>query len=115
MTGLLFLVTILLAPLVAIIPSEAAVPALVLVGFLMMQQVKDISWDDAEIAIPAFLTIVLMPFTYSITVGIGAGFITYAFIKVVKGKAGEVHPLLWLVAALFVVYFAIDPITDLLT
>ena len=56
-----------------------------------------------------------MPFTYSITVGIGAGFITYVFIKVVKGKAAEVHPLLWVVAALFIVYFAIDPITDLLT
>ena len=97
------------------IPSEAAVPALVLVGFLMMQQVKDIDWDDVEIAIPAFLTIVLMPFTYSITVGIGAGFIAYAFIKLVRGKAGEVHALLWVVAALFVVYFAIDPITDLLT
>ncbi len=114
-TGVLFLVTILLAPLVEVIPSEAAVPALVLVGFLMMQQVKNISWDDAEIAIPAFLTIVLMPFTYSITVGIGAGFIAYVLIKVVKGKAAEVHPLLWLVAGLFVAYFAIDPITDLLT
>ena len=76
-TGLLFLVSIFFAPLVRVIPSEAAVPALVLVGFLMMQQVKGISWDDAEIAIPAFLTIVLMPFTYSITVGIGAGFVAY--------------------------------------
>ena len=112
---MLFLITILLAPLVAVIPSEAAVPALVLVGFLMMQQVKDIDWDDVEIALPAFLTIVLMPFTYSITVGIGAGFIAYVFIKVVKGKVAEVHPLLWVVAVLFVVYFAIDPITDLLT
>jgi AGZA family xanthine/uracil permease-like MFS transporter len=114
-TGALFLVTILLAPLVAVIPSEAAVPALVLVGFLMMQQVKDIDWTDIGIAIPAFLTIVLMPFTYSITVGIGAGFIAYAFIKLVRGKASEVHLLLWVVAALFVVYFAIDPVTDLLT
>ena len=80
-TGLLFLLSIFLAPLVGIIPNEAAVPALVLVGFLMMQQVKDIDWDDLEIAIPAFLTIVLMPFTYSITVGIGAGFVTYVLIK----------------------------------
>ena len=93
------------------IPSEAAVPALVLVGFLMMQQVKGIDWDDLEIAIPAFLTIVLMPFTYSITVGIGAGFLTYVFIKLVRGKAGQVHPLLWVISALFVVYFAIDPLT----
>ena len=74
------------------IPSEAAVPALVLVGFLMMQQVKEIDWDDLEIAIPAFLTIVLMPFTYSITVGIGAGFIAYVLIKVVLGKAGAGAP-----------------------
>jgi AGZA family xanthine/uracil permease-like MFS transporter len=114
-TGLLFLVTIFLSPLVAMIPSEAAVPALVLVGFLMMQQITGISWDDPEIAIPAFLTIVLMPFTYSITVGIGAGFVTYAVLKVVRGKARELHPLLWVVAGLFVVYFAIDPITRWLT
>jgi AGZA family xanthine/uracil permease-like MFS transporter len=114
-TGILFLFTILLSPLVALIPSEAAVPALVLVGFLMMQQVRDIEWLDLEVAIPAFLTIVLMPFTYSITVGIGAGFITYVFIKLVVGKAALVHPLLWFVAAAFVVYFAIGPVTDLLT
>lgn len=114
-TGLLFLVTIFLSPLVAMIPSEAAVPALVLVGFLMMQQITGIDWTDLEIAIPAFLTIVLMPFTYSISVGIGAGFVAYVFLKVVRGKARELHPLLWGVAALFVVYFAIDPITRWLT
>ncbi|GAA1156458.1 NCS2 family permease [Nocardioides aquiterrae] len=114
-TGVLFLLAIFLAPLVAIIPSEAAVPALVLVGFLMMQQVKGIDWDDLEIAIPAFLTIVLMPFTYSITVGIGAGFIAYVFIKLVRGKVAAIHPLMWVVAALFVVYFFINPITSWLT
>ena len=96
-------------------PTEAAVPALVLVGFLMMQQVRGIDWDDLEIAIPAFLTIVLMPFTYSISVGIGAGFLAYVLIKVVRGKAGEVHPLMWVIAALFVLYFAIHPITDWLS
>jgi AGZA family xanthine/uracil permease-like MFS transporter len=84
-TGLLFLVSIFAAPLVDMIPSEAAVPALVLVGFLMMQQIKGIDFDDMEIAIPAFLTIVLMPFTYSITAGIGAGFISYVVIKSVRG------------------------------
>ncbi|GAB4012356.1 NCS2 family permease [Nocardioides ultimimeridianus] len=114
-TGVLFLLAMPFAALVDVIPSEAAVPALVLVGFLMMQQVKGISWDDLEIAIPAFLTIVLMPFTYSITTGIGAGFVAYVLIKVVKGKARELHPLLCVVAALFVVYFAIHPITDWLT
>ena len=114
-TGVLFLLAIFLAPLVAIIPSEAAVPALVLVGFLMMQQVKGIDWDDLEIAIPAFLTIVLMPFTYSITAGIGAGFITYVFIKIVRGKVASLHPLMWVVSALFLVYFCINPITSWLT
>lgn len=114
-TGLLFLLSIFAAPLVALIPSEAAVPALVLVGFLMMQQVKGIDWDDVDIAIPAFLTIVLMPFTYSITVGIGAGFLAYTLIKLVRGKVGELHPLMWVVAALFVLYFAIDPLTRWLT
>jgi len=114
-TGALFLLAILFTPLVKIIPSEAAVPALVLVGFLMMQQVKGIDWDDLEIAIPAFLTIVLMPFTYSITVGIGAGFLAYTLIKVVLGKASQIHPLLWVVSGLFVLYFAIDPLTRWLT
>ena len=114
-TGVLFLFSIFLAPLVKVIPSEAAVPALVLVGFLMMQQVKGIDWDDLEIAIPAFLTIVLMPFTYSITVGIGAGFLAYVLIKLVRGKVAGIHPLMWVISVLFVLYFAIHPLTELLT
>ena len=114
-TGALFLLAMFFAPVVNIIPSEAAVPALVLVGFLMMQQVRGIDWDDLEIGIPAFLTIVLMPFTYSISVGIGAGFIAYVVIKLVRGKVAHIHPLMWIVAALFVAYFAIHPLTAWLT
>ena len=113
-TGVLFLLATFLAPVVAIVPYEAATPALVVVGFLMMMQVRGIDWDDMEIAIPAFLTIVLMPFTYSITVGIGAGFVTYVLIKAVRGKSAQVHPLLWVVAGLFVVYFALNPLEQLL-
>ncbi|MEU8361344.1 NCS2 family permease [Nonomuraea sp. NPDC048882] len=113
-TGLLFLVAIFFAPLVQVVPYEAAAPALVLVGFMMMTAVRDIDWNDFEIAIPAFLTVVLMPFTYSISNGIGAGFITYVLIKVVRGKAREIHPLLWGVAFLFALYFAIGPIRALL-
>ena len=113
-TGLLFLLATVFSPLVAVIPNEAATPALVVVGFLMMQQVKDIAWDDVDIALPAFLTIVLMPFTYSISVGIGAGFVAYTLIKVVRGRAAAVHPLLWVVTALFVVYFLIEPVKRLL-
>jgi adenine/guanine/hypoxanthine permease len=114
-TGVCFLLATFLAPVVEIIPYEAATPALILVGFLMMMQVSGIEWNDVEIAIPAFLTIVLMPFTYSITAGIGAGFLTYAFIKLVRGKSRDVHPLLWVVAVLFVAYFAIEPIDQLLS
>ena len=113
-TGVLFLLATFLAPIVAIIPYEAATPALVVVGFLMMLQVRSIDWDDVEIALPAFLTIILMPFAFSITVGIGAGFVSYVVIKAVRGKVADVHPLLWLVAALFVLYFGIDPLEQLL-
>nr|WP_153337176.1 NCS2 family permease [Nocardioides ochotonae] len=114
-TGLLFLLATFFTPVVQAIPAEAAVPALVLVGFLMMQQVTGIEWNDVEIAIPAFLTVVLMPFTYSISVGIGAGFLSYVLIKVVVGKARQVRPLLWIIAALFGIYFGIEPITAWLT
>jgi AGZA family xanthine/uracil permease-like MFS transporter len=71
----------------------------------MMAGIKNIDWSDYDIAIPAFLTIIIMPFTYSISNGIGAGMISYALIKLVRGKAREVHPLLWVVAGLFVLYF----------
>ena len=109
-TGLLFLLTTFLAPLVAVIPYEAATPALIIVGFLMMSQVKDIAWDDLGIGIPAFLTIILMPFTYNISVGIGAGFVSHVVIRLVQGRRKEVHPLLILVAVLFMVYFLSSPI-----
>ncbi|HEV7147892.1 MAG TPA: NCS2 family permease [Pedococcus sp.] len=113
-TGALFLVATFLAPLVKVVPYEAATPALVVVGFLMMQQVRGIDWEDLEIAIPAFLTIILMPFTYSITAGIGAGFVVYTLLKVVRGKASVIHPLMWAVSGLFVLYFAVDPVKQLL-
>ena len=111
-TGVAFLLTTFLAPLVAIIPYEAATPALIIVGFLMMTQIKNIDWDDLGIAIPAFLTIILMPFTYNISVGIGAGFITHVLIRVFQGRAKEIHALLYLVSGLFVVYFLSSPINN---
>ena len=111
-TGICFLLTTFLAPLVAIIPYEAATPALIIVGFLMMTQIKNIDWDDLGIALPAFLTIILMPFTYNISVGIGAGFITHVLIRVVQGRGKEIHPLLYLVSGLFMVYFLSSPINN---
>jgi adenine/guanine/hypoxanthine permease len=105
-TGVAFLLAMFFAPLVNIVPSEAATPALVFVGFLMMSQVSKIDFDDVEEGLPAFLTMVLMPFTFSITIGIGAGFLTYVLLKVARGKARRVHPLMWVVSGAFVIYFA---------
>jgi AGZA family xanthine/uracil permease-like MFS transporter len=111
-TGACFLLTTFLAPLVAIIPYEAATPALIIVGFLMMTQIKAIDWDDYGIAIPAFLTIILMPFTYNISVGIGAGFVTHVVIRYMQGRRKDVHPLLLLVSGLFMIYFLSSPINS---
>jgi AGZA family xanthine/uracil permease-like MFS transporter len=113
-TGGMFALALFLTPLLTIVPLQAAAPALVAVGFLMMTQVKHIDWDRYEIAIPAFLTIAVMPFTYSITNGIGAGFVAYVLIKTVLGRAKDVHWLLWAASALFLVYFAIDPVEQIL-
>jgi AGZA family xanthine/uracil permease-like MFS transporter len=109
-TGAMFLLAMFLAPLVTIVPFEAASTALVVVGFLMMTAVRGIDWSDYEIAIPAFLTIVLMPFTYSISNGIGAGVISYVFLKLASGKARQVHPLLYGVAVMFILYFLRGPL-----
>jgi adenine/guanine/hypoxanthine permease len=113
-TALLFVVALFLTPLVEVVPYEAASPVLVVVGFLLMVQVRHIPWDDVDVAIPAFLTIVLMPFTFSITNGIGAGFIAYVVIKALKGRWREPGFLLWGIALAFLIYFAIDPVERLL-
>ncbi len=105
-TGLLFLAAIFLSPLAGIIPAQATAPTLILVGFLMSGLLKGVDFEDMEEGFPALLTMILMPLTFSITVGIGAGFVMYTLIKVVKGKAGELHWLMWIVTAAFLVYFA---------
>jgi adenine/guanine/hypoxanthine permease len=105
-TGILFLAAMFIAPVVAVIPPEATAPALVIVGFLMAGIASKIDFTDLELGLPALLTIVVMPFTYSITNGVGAGFVTYGFLKLVRGKAAEVHPLFWAVAIAFLLYFA---------
>ncbi|WP_019806286.1 NCS2 family permease [Saccharomonospora halophila] len=113
-TGLLFLAAMFFTPLYEVVPIEAAAPALVIVGALMIRQITEIDFRDFSIALPAFLTIVVMPFTYSIANGIGAGFVSYVLIQAATGKGRRVHPLMWIVAAAFVVYFAIGPIRDAL-
>lgn len=113
-TGVLFLLAMFLTPLYSVVPIEAAAPVLVIVGALMMGQIKEIDFTDFTIALPAFLTIVVMPFTYSIANGIGVGFIAYVFMALASGKGKQVHWLLWLIAILFMVFFAIDPVMNAL-
>ena len=107
-TGVLFLLAIFLSPLAGIVPSAATAPALVLVGYLMFTLIKDVNVADVEDGLPALLTIILMPLTYDITVGIGAGFISWVLIKLLKRKWAEVHWLMYAVSIAFLVYFAKD-------
>jgi AGZA family xanthine/uracil permease-like MFS transporter len=103
--GVLFLLALFFSPLAGVIPPEATAPVLILVGYFMMTLVRDIDWSDPGIGIPALLTMVVMPFTFSITNGVGAGFLSYTLIEVLRGRALKVHPLMYLVSAVFLWYF----------
>jgi adenine/guanine/hypoxanthine permease len=107
-TGILFLLAIFFSPLVAVAPAQATAPALIVVGFLMCGIVREINFEDLEEGFPALLTMTLMPFSYSITNGIGAGFISYTFIKVIRGKGGHVHWMMYLATIAFVIYFCLE-------
>jgi AGZA family xanthine/uracil permease-like MFS transporter len=104
-TGVLFALCLFISPLAGVVPPHATGAILVLVGFLMMREVGSITWVDPTEAIPAFLTLTVMPFTYSITNGIGAGFISFVVLKALGGRAKEIHPLMFGAAVAFVVYF----------
>ncbi len=106
-TGALFLLAIGLAPIAGIVPAEATAPALIIVGFYMASIIRDIDFSTLEEGLPALLAITVMPFTFSITNGIGAAFVLYTFLKLATGKAGQVHWMMYLVSATFVVYFAL--------
>jgi adenine/guanine/hypoxanthine permease len=106
-TGVLFLLAILLAPVVGLVTAEATAPALILVGFYMAGSLREIDFTSLEEGLPALLTLTVMPLTYSITNGIGAGFVLYVFLKLVTGKAHAVHWLMYTVAAAFVLYFSL--------
>jgi AGZA family xanthine/uracil permease-like MFS transporter len=106
--GLLFLVSIFLSPLAVLVSGPVTAAVLILIGFLMVGFIRDIDFGNIEEGFPALLAIILMPLTYSITVGIGAGFVTHTLIKVVKGKFDEIPVLMWIVSAAFVVFFAQD-------
>ncbi|TXL87386.1 NCS2 family permease [Streptomyces sp. NBC_01725] len=106
-TGALFSLSLFLTPIATMVPSQAATPALVAVGFLILAgSVKDIDWSDFTVAVPAFLAMVTMPFTYSITNGIGIGFITFSLLRLAAGRGREVPVAMYVVSAVFVFYYA---------
>ncbi len=105
-TGVLFLLAVFVTPLAPMVPFVATGPVLIVVGYLMATLIKDIDFGDVEEGFPALLGIVLMPLTYNITVGIGAAFVTWVLIKVVRGRFAAIHPLMWVVTLAFVIYFA---------
>ena len=104
-TAIMFALCLFLTPIAGIVSSAATAPALIIVGVLMADSLKEIEWNDFEEALPAFMTLLFMAFSYSISNGIAAGFIFYVIAKLCKGKGKEVHPLLYVFAILFVVYF----------
>ncbi|MFS0694830.1 NCS2 family permease [Streptomyces nitrosporeus] len=109
-TGLFFAACLFFTPLTAIVPAEVASAALVVIGAMMMQNARHVDWADRSVAVPVFLTVVLMPFTYTITTGVAAGVISYSAIKLAQGRARDVGAFMWVLTLVFTVYFALHPI-----
>lgn len=106
--GICFILAIFLSPFLGFIPGAATYPVLLIVGVMMMGGVREVDWDDMETAIPCFLTIAMMPFAYSISEGIAFGCISYCFIKLVRGKAKEVSPIMYVIAILFIIRYILQ-------
>lgn len=104
-TGILFLLATFFSPLLSVVTSNVTAPALIIVGALMVAPLGKIAWDKFEVAVPAFLTMIMMPLTYSIATGIAIGFIFYPITMVCKGKAKEVHPIMYGLFVVFILYF----------
>jgi AGZA family xanthine/uracil permease-like MFS transporter len=113
-TGLAFLAAMFFTPLTSIVPTEVAAAALVIVGAMMMAQIRNIDMGDFRVLLPVFLTVTVMPLTYSIANGIGAGFVSWVILHALSGKVRTISPLLWVVSAGFVLYFARGPLEALL-
>jgi AGZA family xanthine/uracil permease-like MFS transporter len=106
-TGLLFLASMILAPVIGIVPSQATAPSLIIVGVMMMSSFKQVRWDDLDEALPAFFAAIFMALCYSISYGIATGFIFFCLVKLLRGKAGEIHPILAVATVLFIFNFII--------
>lgn len=106
--GILFIASLFLSPIAGMVPGAATAPALIVVGILMIESLGKIKWDEFEEAAAAFFTVVVMPFSYSIATGVAAGFLVYCITKIFKGKAKEVHPIMYIVTALFLLKYVFD-------
>lgn len=104
-TAVFFLLALVFSPLLEIVTSQVTAPALIIVGVLMASNLKFVEWDQIEIAIPAFFTVLMMPLTYSIATGIAVGFIFYPITMLVKGRVKEIHPIMYILAVIFILYF----------
>jgi adenine/guanine/hypoxanthine permease len=113
-TGVLFLLAMFFSPIAGVIPAQATAPALIIVGFLMAASLKRVDWEDFAEGFPALLTVLIMPLTYSITDGIGFGFITYTLIKLFQGKTRDIHPFMWGCAIAFAIFFALPWLREVL-
>lgn len=103
-TSLFFFLALFFSPLLAVVTSSVTAPALIIVGVLMVSSLKDIEWDKIEVAIPAFLTIIIMPLAYSIATGIAVGFTFYPITMLIAGKGKKIHPIMWGLSFVFVLY-----------
>lgn len=103
--AVLFAISSFFSPVVSIVPNAATAPILIIVGVMMLSNLKSVDWEDLSEAIPAFFTSIFMGFSYSITYGIAAGFLTYTLVKVVKGQAKDVHFIMWILDILFILNF----------
>lgn len=113
-TGVLFLLAILIAPIAGIVPAQATAPALVIVGFLMFMIAREFEWGDIDEMFPVLVTAIVMPLTFTITTGIAAGFVTWVFLKIVRGRTSEIHPLMWVASFLFLLYFMVPWLESLI-
>ncbi|MFC0845418.1 NCS2 family permease [Streptomyces noboritoensis] len=109
-TGLFFAACLFFTPLTQLVPAQVAAAALVVIGSMMMSAARHVDWNDRSVSIPVFLTVALMPFTYNITAGVGAGVIAYTVIKAAQGKWREIGGFMWALSGIFLVYFALSPI-----
>ncbi len=113
-TGVLFLLALLFVPIVGIVPEYATAPALIMVGLFMMKEVKKIDFTNLEEAFPAFIIMVMIAFSYSISTGLAFGFISFTLIKIVSGKAKNVKPAMWVIAILSILFLTLDRLPDMI-